>query len=156
MRWDKAVHEILENNGSVTAIVGNRIFPNVAEQGVEMPLIVYSLIFNEPQDTKDSHNDCDKYSIQITCHGRNWDNLGILKKSVKTALERYKGTVTGAIVHNCYFISEDTIYNKEDEVYMIVFRFEIWLKQYTYYYVINEVGKRVIDGSNQYVVATNF
>ena len=65
MNAGKAVYGILSTNAEVTAIVGTKIFPEVAEQETALPLIVYQLQSVAPEDTHDGPSKLDEVRFEV-------------------------------------------------------------------------------------------
>ena len=50
MTVGKAIFYLLDNSTDLTAIVGTRIYPEVAQQDAPLPYVVYNISNNEPSD----------------------------------------------------------------------------------------------------------
>ena len=48
----KAIYNILSNTTAITDIVGTKIYPEIAPQNETQPYIVYSIVSNNPVETK--------------------------------------------------------------------------------------------------------
>lgn len=58
----------LQAASSVSAIVGEKIFPEVIPQGVSVPAIVYTVIFGEPRNSLDGFTSgLINYQVQVDC-----------------------------------------------------------------------------------------
>ena len=53
MKVGAAIYSLLVNDSAVSALVGTRIYPELAEEGASAPYVVYSVVSNTPSDTKD-------------------------------------------------------------------------------------------------------
>ena len=87
-----AIYSILHTNAAVLAVVGNRIYPNMATQTAQHPYIVYSVVSKVPTDSKDSGTGFDRYRVQVDCVGNNFSDIESLATKVRTALDRKTGS----------------------------------------------------------------
>ena len=74
----------LSGDTNVTGLVGNKIFPLIADQEVERPYIVYSVEKNEPL-TKDGAND---YTVEIVCYENNYEDALKLHNYIIEAMQQ--------------------------------------------------------------------
>ena len=65
MTVGKAIYYLLTNASDVTAIVGTRIYPEVAQQNAALPYIVYNVSNNEPSDTKREPSKLDTAEVEV-------------------------------------------------------------------------------------------
>ena len=96
MKVGLALTKLLRENSAVAAIVGTRIFPELAPQGQAAPYIVYSVISNQPSHSKQGVN-VDEAQLELFCVGNNYGASNDLADKVRDALSRENQTYTGAL-----------------------------------------------------------
>jgi hypothetical protein len=96
--------------------------------------VIHTMIDRQPNDTKDAASDFDKYIYQLDSYARTESEMDTLAESVKSAMDRYSGTVSGTVIDHIFFASEsDTVEFVEDEgskenYYRRIQEYEIWVK----------------------------
>ena len=63
---------------NLAAMIGTRIYPDVADQGATTPRVVWQEVSNTPQNSMSGHDGLDNYRIQIT----SWATSGNLARNV--------------------------------------------------------------------------
>lgn len=84
--------QILTNDATVSSLVGTRVYPVTIPQGKSYPAIVYFIITELPEDTKNSYNDLDISRVQIDCMATDYATARSIHDAVRLALERNTGT----------------------------------------------------------------
>jgi len=107
MNAGKAVYGILSTNAEVTAIVGTKIFPEVAEQETALPLIVYQLQSVAPEDTHDGPSKLDEVRFEFLCYADTYNGAADLGDKVRGALDRVSGTYNAVNVESVQFNDVD-------------------------------------------------
>jgi len=107
MNAGKAVYRILSTNAEVTAIVGTKIFPEVAEQETALPLIVYQLQSVAPEDTHDGPSKLDEVRFEFLCYADTYNGAADLGDKVRGALDRVSGTYNAVNVESVQFNDVD-------------------------------------------------
>jgi hypothetical protein len=107
MNAGKAVYGILSTNAEVTAIVGTKIFPEVAEQEAALPLIVYQLQSVAPEDTHDGPSKLDEVRFEFLCYADTYNGAADLGDKVRGALDRVSGTYNAVNVESVQFNDVD-------------------------------------------------
>ena len=69
----KAVKKILDDDAGVGAICANRIYPQFAPQGSDMPFVTYDIISNVPLNSKGDTSAIDSFRVQVNCIGVSMD-----------------------------------------------------------------------------------
>jgi len=93
MNEGKAIYSILTNDSDVSAIIGTKVYPQIAAQGAAFPFVVYVLQDNSPSDTKSGVSTLDEVRYDIVAAAETYSELTDLTEKVRTALDRYTGTV---------------------------------------------------------------
>ena len=103
MALGAAIRDILIADAAVLALVSNRIYPNQVKQNEAYPHLVYNLVGNTPTDTKDSGRFFDNTRVQVDCYAIDYGDCEDLADKVRTALDRYTGTVSSTKIVNSIY-----------------------------------------------------
>ena len=107
MNEGKAIYTILTEDAGVSAVVGTRVYPQVAAQGAAFPFVVYVLQDNTPSDTKSGVSTLDEIRYDIVAAAETYTALSSLTERIRLALDRYSGTVSGIVVDSIQFTELD-------------------------------------------------
>lgn len=107
MNEGKAIYSILTNDSDVSALIGTRVYPQVAAQDAAFPFVVYVLQDNTPSDTKSGVSTLDEIRYDIVAAAETYSQLTDLTEKIRTALDRYTGTVEGVVVDSIQFTELD-------------------------------------------------
>lgn len=93
----KVIYNLLSNAAAVTAIVGTKIFPEIAPEGTEAPAIIYDVQNIEPQYSGSglSH---DLSSVDIDCFHKDYTDSVTLMVAVRAAVEMKSGTYNAVTI----------------------------------------------------------
>lgn len=129
MTEGKAIYSILTSDSDVNAIVGTRVYPQIAAQGASFPFIVYLLDDLEPSDTKSGVSTLDEVRYEIVAAAETYAVLADLTEKIRTALDRYTGTVAGVVIDSIQFTDLDTANDDNNEVFVSSSEFIIRVKR---------------------------
>ncbi len=107
MNEGRAIYTILTEDAGVSAVVGTRVYPQVAAQGAAFPFVVYVLQDNTPSDTKSGVSTLDEIRYDIVAAAETYSALSSLTERIRLALDRYSGTVSGIVVDSIQFTELD-------------------------------------------------
>jgi hypothetical protein len=102
----KAIYAILTDSTAITAIIGNKIFPNIvpdmdsSDVNIEYPLIILKRISLESSQTKCKTQNNDKSTIEVLCYATSYEQAVDLAQEVRNTLEFYKGTIENINISN--------------------------------------------------------
>ena len=119
METGKAIYKLLKDSADVGAICADRIYPELAQQDVDVPFIVYTVTDTTPSDTKNSTSKLDTARVELYCVSDDYEqsmNLGI---AVRGALDRHTGTVSGVEVQSIDFDTSDVQFDPDQRVYVL-------------------------------------
>lgn len=108
MNVGQIIYGVLSAASGVTALVSTRIYPDMAPQNTTFPYIVFQKLQTQPTDTKEGVSKLDKILVQVDCYSNNYDNAHSLAASVRTALDRYTGTINGHVVDKIIFSNDSS------------------------------------------------
>jgi hypothetical protein len=117
MKAGLAVIQILLNDANVSAIVSDRVYPNIADEESVLPTITVMTNDIEPSASKSSSSTVDFNSVVVQSNSERKDDLSSLDDAVRAALDRYNGTVTvgsdSVNIENSFFQGYDDFEEKE-------------------------------------------
>ena len=61
----KLIYSRLSTDGSITAYVGTKIYPDITPQNVQYPFVVYTIVNSLPVDFKDGQSNLEEITLQI-------------------------------------------------------------------------------------------
>ena len=118
MNEGKAIYSILTENAGVSAIVGNKVYPQIAAQGAAFPFVVYVLQDNSPSDTKSGPSTLDEVRYDIVAAAETYADLSSLTERIRLALDRYTGDIGGVEIDSIQFIDLDVDNDPATETYV--------------------------------------
>ena len=112
MQIGKSIYNILANDSDVSAVVGTRIFPNVAPQTTTFPFIIYDVTGVQPNDTKDGASTLDTNDVMISCYSETYSQASDLAQKIRVAMDRInEGTYGGEQIQSSQFQSYNDIFD---------------------------------------------
>tara|TARA_R110000803_G_C11930637_1_gene315403 strand:+ start:743 stop:1132 length:390 start_codon:yes stop_codon:yes gene_type:complete len=118
MNEGKAIYSILTTDSAVSAIVSSRVYPQIAAQGAAFPFVVYVINDITPSDTKSGVSTLDEVRYEILAISENYAEAADLNEKIRTALDRYTGTVAGVVINSIQFTELETDYDTASETYI--------------------------------------
>lgn len=123
----KAIYTIL--NGSIANQVTG-IFPVVAPQNSVFPYVIYQDVTTLPNDIKDGPSPLDQVRIQIDSYAKSKAEADTIAAAVRTALDRYSGTVESVTIDSIKFLDQfDNAFEEELSIYRVTQEFEVRQKR---------------------------
>ncbi len=120
MKVGAAIYSLLVNDSAVAAIVGTRIYPELAEEGASAPYIVYSVVSNTPSDTKEG-TPIDEAQLEIFSVGNTYAAANDLADKVRAALDRKSRIVVGTVtVQSIHYTNEVVEVSEKRDLYISV------------------------------------
>ena len=129
MTEGKAIYSILTSDSDVSAIVGTRVYPQIAAQGAAFPFVVYVLQDTSPSDTKSGVSTLDEVRYDIVVASENYAQASDLTGKIRTALDRYSGTVAGVVIDSIQFQDIDADNDPGTETYVTSSEYIIRVKR---------------------------
>lgn len=127
------IYKKLTDTPAVTALVGTRIYPVTVPQQAAPPFIRTNLISTTPIDSKNGPADTDQHRVQIDCIATSYTQALTIAQAVRTALDRFRGTVTltsGAVfVDGIRYLDESGEMEFEKDLHCHIIDFQIRLHQ---------------------------
>ena len=120
MKVGAAIYSMLKDDSAVSALVGTRIYPELAEEGAATPYVVYSVVSNTPVDTKDSAP-VDEAQLEVFSVADTYAEANDLADKVRAALSRQEKTVADTVtVQSIKYTNEVTEVSAERNMYISV------------------------------------
>lgn len=129
MNEGKAIHELLTSDVDVSAIAGDRIFPQIAAQGASFPFVVYVLQDTSPSDTKSGVSTLDEVRYDIVVASETYAQASDLTNKIRAVLDRYSGTVSGVVIDSIQFIDLDADNDPDTETFLTSSEYIIRVKR---------------------------
>lgn len=125
MTVGKAIYYLLNNSTDLEAVVGTRIFPEVAEQDSALPFVMYSVISNEPSDTHSGPSLLDVAQVDVIAYNTSYSGCIDMGVYVRAALDRVTGTYNGVNVQSCQYNSEVIDFDEYKRAYVITQSYDV-------------------------------
>jgi hypothetical protein len=120
MKVGAAIYSLLVNDSAVSALVGTRIYPELAEEGASTPYVVYSVVSNTPSDTKEG-TPIDEAQLEIFSVANTYAAANDLADKVRAALDRKSQTVVGTVtVQSIQYTNEVVEVSEKRDLYISV------------------------------------
>lgn len=120
MKVGAAIYSMLKDDSAVAALVGTRIYPELAEEGAATPYVVYSVVSNTPVDTKESAP-VDEAQLEVFSVADTYAAANDLADKVRTALARKGKKVYGTVtVQSVKYTNEVTEVSAARDMYISV------------------------------------
>jgi hypothetical protein len=120
MKVGAAIYSMLKDDSAVSALVGTRIYPELAEEGAATPYVVYSVVSNTPVDTKDSAP-VDEAQLEVFSVADTYAAANDLADKVRAALARQEKVVYDTVtVQSIKYTNEVTEVSAERNLFISV------------------------------------
>lgn len=126
----KLIYSRLSSDGSITAYVGTKIYPDITPQNVQYPFVVYTIVNSLPVDYKDGQSNLEEITLQIDVYTQSYDDTQQLSNLIRNRLDRFVGTLENVEVQTIKYMSSDSqVYNAELSVYWMSIDFMVKMKR---------------------------
>lgn len=125
---EDVLYSLLKNDATVAGLVGDKIYPYMADENIALPYIVYEETGNEPTNTKQGISDLDTISVNIESYAGSVLDLNTLRAAVRSKLERFNGIVGTKNIDTITFRGESNGYSLENRIYLNIQQFTIRYK----------------------------
>lgn len=128
----KAIYDRLTTETNVAALVGTRVYPELASDQQTYPVIVYDVEDDNREDSRTlGGTSLEQFMVRIVVIARNYPDVNALAKKVKDALDDQAGTWGGIVVQGAFLEGESeeciTIVDAQEERYsMKELEFLVW------------------------------
>lgn len=134
MTIEQAIYEALTENAGVTALVGTRVYPVIAPQAATLPLIVYTLISGQQEESHSGASGLARPRYQFDCYAETITAAFALGEAVRLAIHGFAGTLGGAGGVTCggiLFAGKRVLYEPETKIHRVSIDYFIWHEEAT-------------------------
>lgn len=125
MKSGIGIFNLLSNNGDVTSLVSNRIFPAITSKAAALPFVTYDFINITPNDTKTGPSKLDEIDVEIVCHAETFTAASRLGDYVRAALDRKNVVTSSVTIDSIQFQSGDVEVTDTPRKFMVVLEFKV-------------------------------
>lgn len=105
-------------------LVLNRIHPMYLPDDVTYPAIRYQALVIDPQNTMQGESDLDNVRMRVDLFHKDWDELLVLRRQVRTAMGS-----NGTFAYQAICVAEYDIPEPEQKLFHKALDFSIWAKK---------------------------
>lgn len=129
----------IANNATLTALISDRYYPQVAPQGETRPILVYNVISNVPTNTKSGGSTLDAFRIQFTCMADSVDEyngqvkIDAIGEAVRSLFEFIQNDTQASVtIQQTFYLSEADTFDQtggQDGTFMKFIDFTFYKKR---------------------------
>lgn len=87
MRVLEDIYNILSTDAGVTGLVGNDIFPVIVPEGHSLPAVVFTVLEQTPNNTKDQDSEIDEFVVEVYSIATDVLSSININEAVRTAMD---------------------------------------------------------------------
>lgn len=117
---ETGLYAYLKNDPAITALVGDRIFPNVVPEGTILPNIRYQRITTSREETHDPFGEMFAYvraTVQIDSWMTSAEGAMEVGEAVMLALSGFHGDMEGVRIGRVHNIRESDTYDQQKKLH---------------------------------------
>jgi hypothetical protein len=114
----KVIFNKINGDSGITAHVkndttGTRVFPSAynVPKGTQAPFIIYHIVSDSPNNTKNGASTYDYVDVQITIFDQSYFDCQDLASKIRTLFDYSSGTTNGVVVDKCFFQGASDAYD---------------------------------------------
>lgn len=111
-------------DGSVTALVGDKVFPVVATERVKKPYVTVRRTGATPQIVKGQPGEDDRNSFAVAAYSDVYEEALNILAAIRTAIDDHTGSSTGVNFDRIWYVNSQDLFDKDDNSYVIVDTYE--------------------------------
>lgn len=125
-----AIYNLLKDDASVGALIGDRIYPGIIPDGVTYPAVTYSELSQVFDETKDGPLPTGQHGFDVDIYAYEYAGAQSIASAIKSALDWYTGTVNTVVIERIRLIDQtDLPYEDEKELFHIAQEYSIRVTQ---------------------------
>ena len=117
MDLGKIIYSALAGNAGVTALAGQRIYPDVIPQEIDRPCLSYDI---GSLPGIDGTAPLYSTTVNVSCFARDKESTHSLAAAVDTKLENYRGAATGVTLLNMYKSSYQEAFDPDLDCFAVL------------------------------------
>ena len=129
METGKAIYKLLKDSADVGAICADRIYPELAQQDVDTPFVVYTVTDTTPSGTKNATSKLDTSRVELYCVSDDYEQAMSLGIAVRDALDRQSGTINAVQVQSVDFDTSDVQFDPDQRVYVLEQTYDVRIQR---------------------------
>ncbi len=123
----KAIYSLLSGDGTVTGLVGTKIYPAQLPDDKSHPSIVYRIDNVDPVHTKDGTVKLDIVRSSLDIYSSTYDEANQIADAARDAMNDQNGTIGGLTISDITIESAgDANWDIELQVFHLVQTYNIW------------------------------
>lgn len=103
----KAIYPLLNNDATLTALVGSKIYPVKAPQNTSVPFVVFTVNATLPVNTKEGVATKEQKQLQVDTYASTLANAGDIAEAIRNILDNHSGTTNNVNIRQMWFDDED-------------------------------------------------
>jgi hypothetical protein len=124
----------LLTKASVTALIGTRIYPQEAKQGVAYPRIIYRETGGDRTNSLSGANEQVKTSFELTCQSEDGDEAKAIADALENVLDCFQGTMNGTTVQGMFTtnsgdILDEPVAGNEKSIKESIVNVDLWFEK---------------------------
>jgi len=108
---EKAIFTRLSTDAGITALAGNRIYPQILPQNPTLPAITYFRVSTTKPYAQSNSVNIAQARLQISCWAETYSVMKSLVEAVRKSLDGFSGVVNGiqitSYLNTCYDLYDD-------------------------------------------------
>lgn len=120
--------DVVLNSVSVKEMVLTKIFPEIAPSKIDAPYIVYSVVSNQPSESKEDNGAIDTASVEVYSFQDTYNKAIDLGVDVRAALKRVNGTYNTIEIQSIDYTNEQMDVNEKRDLWASIQDYEIRIK----------------------------
>ena len=109
MSLDTAIKSRFDGNATLRSLIGNRAYHVMAPQESQYPLLIWSLVSEEPVHAMGSDAGYREARVQVSSFAKDADKVVAVSEAARAALSRFRGTAGGTVIQD---ILADTAFDQ--------------------------------------------
>lgn len=116
---EEAIHSRLIGFAGLAALVEARVYPAKLPQGVTYPAVRYARISGPRARSHDGASGLATPRFQIDAWAKTYSEAKAVAKQIRLAMDNFKGTVAGVVIHAAFLDSDRDLYDDKAEVHAV-------------------------------------
>ena len=111
---------LLLADGTLTGLVGDKIYPVVAEEKIQRPYVTIRRTGVSPTIVKNETSGKDEAFFTVAAYDKEYKKCIQILAAARAVLDNYRGTSNSIIFLNIWYTAGEDLFDKEDETYVVV------------------------------------
>ena len=125
MLLEEGLYTFLQSRAGLTALVGTRIYPVMAPQGVALPYVAFDRVDTRPEQALGEAAGLATTRVQFDCYAAGAKQAKELADALRQALDGQSGTWGSVVVGACLWLNELDVYEPETGSYAVPVDFDV-------------------------------